>query len=52
MAEFVMKKLTADAGLSGCFEIASVATTTEEIWNGRGNPVFPPAAAKLVDPRF
>ncbi len=52
MAEFVMKKLTADAGLSGCFEIASAATTTEEIWNGRGNPVFPPAAAKLVDPRF
>ena len=39
MAEFVMKDLVEKAGLSGQFEIASAATSTEEI----GNPVYPPA---------
>ena len=37
MAEFVMKDLVAKAGLSDKFEIASAATSTEEI----GNPVYP-----------
>ena len=41
MAEFVMKDLVAKAGLSDKFEIASAATSTEEI----GNPVYPPAPA-------
>ncbi|MBO6013257.1 MAG: low molecular weight phosphotyrosine protein phosphatase [Bacteroidales bacterium] len=45
MAEFVMKKLVADAGLSSRFEIASAATSTEEI----GNPVYPPARRKLAE---
>ena len=45
MAEFIMKKLVADAGLSGAFEIASAATSTEEI----GNPVYPPARRKLAE---
>lgn len=45
MAEFIMKKLASDAGLSGAFEIASAATSTEEI----GNPVYPPARRKLVE---
>ena len=39
MAEFVMKDLVAKAGLSDRFEIASAATSTEEI----GNSVYPPA---------
>ena len=39
MAEFVMKKLVKEAGLNDQFEIASAATSTEEI----GNPVYPPA---------
>ena len=39
MAEFVMKDLVDKAGLSDQFEIASAATSTEEI----GNPVYPPA---------
>ena len=39
IAEFVMKDLVAKAGLSDRFEIASAATSTEEI----GNPVYPPA---------
>lgn len=44
MAEFTMKKLVADAGLSGNFLIASSATSTEEL----GNPVYPPARAELA----
>ena len=45
MAEFVMKKLVSDAGLTARFQIASAATSTEEIWNsigswrGMGSPV-------------
>jgi len=44
MAEFIMKKLVADAGLSCDFLIASSATSTEEL----GNPVYPPARAELA----
>ena len=44
MAEFVMKDLVRKAGLDASFEIASAATTTEEI----GNPVYPPARAMLA----
>ena len=49
MAEFIMKKLVAEKGLSQDFCIASAATSTEEIWNGIGNPVYPPAKAKLAE---
>ena len=45
MAEFVMKRLVEEAGLSKQFEIASAATSTEEI----GNPVYPPARRKLAE---
>ena len=45
MAEFVMKHLVAEAGLSDQFEIASAATSTEEI----GNAVYPPARRKLAE---
>ena len=45
MAEFVMKDLVEKAGLSGQFEIASAATSTEEI----GNPVYSPARRKLAE---
>lgn len=44
MAEFIMKKLVAERGLSGKFHIASSAATTEEI----GNPVYPPARSELA----
>lgn len=47
MAEFIMKKITEDAGLQDEFYIKSSATSTEEIWNGKGNPVYPPAKAEL-----
>ena len=45
MAEMVMKRLVREAGRSGWFEIASAATSTEEI----GNPVYPPARRKLAE---
>ena len=45
MAEFVMKHLVEEAGRSDEFEIASAATSTEEI----GNPVYPPARRKLAE---
>ena len=48
MAEFVMKKIVSDVGLTDRFQIASAATSTEEIWNGIGNPVYPPAKAELA----
>ena len=45
MAEFVMKQLVSEAGRADEFEIASAATSTEEI----GNPVYPPARRKLAE---
>lgn len=45
MAEFVMKRLVKEKGLQDQFEIASAATSTEEI----GNPVYPPARRKLAE---
>ncbi len=45
MAEFVFKHLAGQAGLSKQFEVASAATSTEEI----GNPVYPPARQKLAE---
>ena len=44
MAEFVMKDLVEKAGLADEFDIASAATSTEEI----GNPVYPPARRELA----
>ena len=48
MAEFILKKLAEDYNLSDKLFIASSATSTEEIWNGTGNPVYPPARAELA----
>lgn len=44
-----MKDLVRRAGLENRFHIESAATSTEEIWNGRGNPVYPPARRKLAE---
>ena len=43
-----MKKMVAERGMTDRFLIASAATSTEEIPNGRGNPVYPPARAELA----
>lgn len=48
MAEFIMKDLVKKQGKEKDFLILSSATSTEEIWNGVGNPVYPPAKAELA----
>ncbi len=48
MAEFVFKDMLVKRGISDRFFVASAATSTEEIWNGVGNPVYPPAKAELA----
>ena len=48
MAEFICKDLVAKQGREKEFFIASCATSEEEIWNGVGNPVYPPARAELA----
>lgn len=45
MAEFVMKDVVEQAGLSKEIRVVSAATTAEEI----GNPVYPPARRKLAE---
>lgn len=45
MAEFVMKDIVRNAGLEHEFEIASAATSREEI----GNPVYPPTKRILKE---
>ena len=48
MAEFIFKDMVAKADAEGKFVIASAATSSEEIWNGIGNPVYPPAKTELA----
>ena len=48
MAEFIFKDMVSKRGLADQFYIASAATSTEEIWNGIGNPVYPPAREELA----
>lgn len=48
MAEFIMKDMVKKRGLTEEFYIASAATSTEEIWGDRGNPVYPPARKELA----
>lgn len=45
MAEFVLKDMVKQRGLEQQYEIASAATSREEI----GNPVYPPARRKLAE---
>lgn len=45
MAEFIFKKMLCEEGIDAL--VASSATSTEEIWNGIGNPVYPPAREEL-----
>ena len=47
MAEFIMKDIVRKQGLVEHFHIESSATHTDEIWNGQGSPVYPPAKEKL-----
>ena len=46
MAEYMCKDMFAKAGLTG-YEIASSAVSHETVWQGRGEPVYPPAKRVL-----
>ena len=48
MAEFIFKNLAEKQGIADRFVVSSSATSTEEIWNGVGNPVYPSAKAELA----
>lgn len=48
MAEFILKDMVEKQDIASHFLIASAATSSEEIWNGTGNPVYPPARAELA----
>lgn len=54
MAEFILKDMVKKLGVESDFIISSSATSTEEIYNGRGNPVYPAAGKELrrhgIDP--
>ncbi|MBR2614539.1 MAG: low molecular weight phosphotyrosine protein phosphatase [Clostridia bacterium] len=47
MAEFMFKDMLKKKGLDDEFIVSSSATSSEEVWNGIGNPVYPPAFRKL-----
>ena len=42
MAEFILKKILEENGRTEDFLVVSKATSTEEIYRGQGNPVYPP----------
>lgn len=52
ISEFVLKDMVEKRGIKDRFEIASAATSTEEIWGGQGNPIYPPAQAVLREHRI
>ena len=45
MAEFILRDMFEKENFD--LVVASSATSTEEIWNGIGNPVYPPAREEL-----
>ncbi|MBQ3161972.1 MAG: low molecular weight phosphotyrosine protein phosphatase [Oscillospiraceae bacterium] len=48
MAEFILKDMVSRLGIADEFVISSSATSTEEIFRGVGNPVYPPAREELA----
>lgn len=48
MAEFAFRAFADQSGLASRVQAASAATSDEEIWNGIGNPVYPPARDELA----
>lgn len=49
MAEYMLKNMVNKRGIAQEFHIASAATSSEEIWGDKGNPVYPPAKKKLSE---
>lgn len=48
MAEFMFKDMLRNLNMEDRFYVASAATSSEEIWNGVGSPVYPPAKKELA----
>jgi protein-tyrosine phosphatase len=48
MAEFIFKKMLVECGREDEFFVASSATSTEEIYRGIGNPIYPPARREMT----
>lgn len=48
MAEYIFKDMLQKKNLYSKYIVSSCATSTEEIWKGQGNPVYPPAKAELA----
>ena len=49
MAEFIFMDITKKNGVADRFIVSSSATSTEEIYRGIGNPVYPPARRKMAE---
>jgi len=47
MAECIFRDMAEKRGIAHRITVASCATSTEEIFRGVGNPVYPPAEAEL-----
>ena len=48
MAEFIFKDIVSKNGRQKEYYISSAATHTDEIFAGRGNPIYPPAREQLL----
>ena len=48
MAEFIFKDLAEKAGRGAEFYVASSATSSETVWQGKGSRVYAPARAELA----
>lgn len=46
-AEILLKSMIKEEGVEDRFFVSSAATSTEEIFNGIGNPIYPPMAKEL-----
>lgn len=47
MAQYIFIHLTKKRGVQDLFEVSSSAVSSEEIYMGVGNPIYPPAKRKL-----
>ena len=48
MAEIIFRDIAEKAGRGGEFDVASSATSSENVWNGTGAEVYPPAKKILA----
>ena len=49
MAEYLFKRILEENGRNEDFLVVSKATSTEEIYRGQGNPVYPPVREILEE---